>query len=322
MASPFSYDHGRFLIDMSVQYIIRRLLIMIPVLFGISLIIFTIVRVIPGDPAVVLAGPHATKDVVDQVRVQFGLNQHPVKQYLLFIGNMLKGDLGTSNRTGLPVTKEIMARFPNTLLLAFASILVATVLGVTTGIIAGVKQNSKFDYLSMLIALFGLSMPVFWLGLMLMLLFSIKLGWFPAVGAESLKHLILPAITLGANSTAIIARMTRSSMLEVIRLDYIRTARAKGLKETVVISRHALKNALIPVVTVIGLQTGTLLGGAVLTEIVFAWPGIGRLLVEAILSRDYPVVQGVVLLVATIFIFVNLIVDILYSYLDPRIRYH
>jgi ABC-type dipeptide/oligopeptide/nickel transport system permease component len=207
-------------------------------------------------------------------------------------------------------------------MLALASILVATILGVMTGIIAGVKQNSKFDYLSMLVALFGLSMPVFWLGLMLMLLFSIKLGWFPSVGAESFKHLVLPAITLGANSTAIIARMTRSSMLEVIRLDYIRTARAKGLSEKVVISRHALKNALIPVVTVIGLQTGTLLGGAVLTEIVFAWPGIGRLLVEAILSRDYPVVQGVVLVVATMFIFVNLIVDILYSYLDPRIRYH
>ena len=307
---------------MTTQYIIRRLLVMIPVLFGISLIIFTIVRVIPGDPGVVLAGPHATKDVVEQIRVQLGLDKHPLTQYFIFIKNLSRGDLGTSSRTGLPVTKEIMARLPNTLLLALASILVATILGVLTGIIAGVKQNSKFDYLSMLVALFGLSMPVFWLGLMLMLLFSIKLGWFPAVGAESPKHLVLPAITLGANSTAIIARMTRSSMLEVIRLDYIRTARAKGLPEKLVLSRHALKNALIPVVTVIGLQTGILLGGAVLTEIVFAWPGIGRLLVEAILSRDYPVVQGVVLVVATMFIFINLIVDILYSYLDPRIRYH
>jgi len=307
---------------MTSQYIIRRLLIMIPVLFGVSLIIFTMVRVIPGDPGYVMAGPHATKDQVEQIRAQLGLDKHPVTQYFIFIRNLSKGDLGTSTRTGLLVTKEIMARFPNTLLLALASIMIATVFGVLTGIIAGVKQNSKFDYLSMLVALFGLSMPVFWLGLMLMLLFSIKLGWFPAVGADSFKHLILPAITLGANSTAIIARMTRSSMLEVIRLDYIRTARAKGLSEKLVISRHALKNALIPVVTVIGLQTGILLGGAVLTEIVFAWPGIGRLLVEAILSRDYPVVQGVVLMVATMFIFVNLIVDILYSYLDPRIRYH
>lgn len=307
---------------MSGQYIIRRLLIVIPVILGISLIIFTVVRVIPGDPAYILAGPHATKEQMDQIRAQLGLDKHPVTQYLFFLKNLFQGDLGTSTRTGLPVIREIMTRFPNTLLLALASILLATVFGVTIGIIAGVKQNSKFDYLSMLVALLGLSMPVFWLGLMLMLLFSIKLGWFPAVGADSFRHLVLPAITLGANSTAIIARMTRSSMLEVIRLDYIRTARAKGLAEKVVISRHALKNALIPVVTVIGLQTGTLLGGAVLTEIVFAWPGIGRLLVEAILSRDYPVVQGVVLLVATVFIFVNLIVDILYSYLDPRIRYH
>ncbi len=306
---------------MTGQYIIRRLLIMLPVLLGVSLIIFIMVRVIPGDPGYILAGPHATKDQVEQIREQLGLTKHPVTQYFIFLRNLFRGDLGTSTRTGLPVMQEILARFPNTLLLALASIFVATVFGVLAGIIAGVKQNSKFDYLSMLVSLFGLSMPVFWLGLMLMLLFSIKLGWFPAVGADTLKHLVLPALTLGANSTAIIARMTRSSMLEVIRLDYIRTARAKGLPEKIVISRHALKNALIPVVTVIGLQTGILMGGAVLTEIVFAWPGIGRLLVESILSRDYPVVQGVVLLVATLFILINLIVDILYAYLDPRIRY-
>ncbi|MDZ4165852.1 MAG: nickel ABC transporter permease [Smithellaceae bacterium] len=306
---------------MTGQYIIRRLLIMIPVLLGVSLIIFTMVRVIPGDPAIILAGPHANKEQVDQIRAQLGLDRHPVVQYFSFLGDLVQGDLGTSTRTGLPVTREIMARLPNTVVLALTAITLASLLGVLTGIIAGVKQNSIFDHLSMMIALFGLSMPVFWLGLMLMLLFSIQLGWLPSVGADSWKHLILPAITLGANSTAIIARMTRSSMLEVIRLDYIRTARAKGLTEKLVIWRHALKNALIPVVTVIGLQTGTLLGGAVLTEIVFAWPGIGRLLVEAILSRDYPVVQGLVLLVAVIFIFINLIVDLLYSYLDPRIRY-
>jgi ABC-type dipeptide/oligopeptide/nickel transport system permease component len=306
---------------MAGQYIIRRLLIMIPVLLGVSLIIFTMVRVIPGDPAIILAGPHANKEQVDQIRTQLGLDRHPVVQYFSFLGDLVQGDLGRSTRTGLPVTREIMARLPNTVVLALTAIILASFLGVLTGIIAGVKQNSIFDHLSMMIALFGLSMPVFWLGLMLMLLFSIQLGWLPSVGAESWKHLILPAITLGANSTAIIARMTRSSMLEVIRVDYIRTARAKGLTEKMVIWRHALKNALIPVVTVIGLQTGTLLGGAVLTEIVFAWPGIGRLLVEAILSRDYPVVQGLVLLVAIIFIFINLIVDLLYSYLDPRIRY-
>ncbi len=306
---------------MTGQYIIRRLLIMIPVLLGVSLIIFTMVRVIPGDPAIIMAGPHANKEQVDQIRASLGMDRHPVVQYFSFLGDLLQGDLGRSTRTGLPVTREIMARFPNTVVLALTAIILASLVGVLTGIIAGVKQNSVFDHISMMIALFGLSMPVFWLGLMLMLLFSIQLGWLPSVGAESWKHLILPAITLGANSTAIIARMTRSSMLEVIRLDYVRTARAKGLTEKMVIWRHALKNALIPVVTVIGLQTGTLLGGAVLTEIVFAWPGIGRLLVEAILSRDYPVVQGVVLLVATLFIMINLIVDLLYSYLDPRIRY-
>jgi len=307
---------------MTSQYILRRLLIMIPVLFGISLIIFAMVRVIPGDPAMIMAGPHATEEYVRQIRAQLGLDKHPVTQYLIFLGNLVQGDLGTSTRTALPVTKEIFSRLPNTLLLAMASILIATVLGVTIGIVSGIKQNSLFDYLSMVAALFGLSMPVFWLGLMLMLLFSIKLGWLPAVGAETPSHLILPALTLGANSMAIIARMTRSSMLEVVRLDYIRTARSKGLPERLVLSRHALRNALIPVVTVIGLQTGILLGGAVLTEIVFAWPGIGRLLVEAILARDYPVVQGVVLVVATMFIVVNLIVDLLYAYLDPRIRYH
>lgn len=306
---------------MTGQYILRRLLIMIPVLLGVSLIIFTMVRVIPGDPAIILAGPHANKEQVDQIRAQLGLDRHPVIQYVSFLGDLVQGDLGRSTRTGLPVIREIKARLPNTILLALTAIVLASLVGVSTGIIAGVKQNSIFDHISMLIALFGLSMPVFWLGLMLMLLFSIHLGWLPSVGAESPRHLILPAVTLAANSTAIIARMTRSSMLEVIRLDYIRTARAKGLTEKLVIWRHALKNALIPVVTVIGLQTGTLLGGAVLTEIVFAWPGIGRLLVEAILSRDYPVVQGVVLLVASMFIVINLIVDLLYSYLDPRIRY-
>lgn len=303
------------------QYIIRRLLITLLVLLGITIIIFTMVRLIPGDPAIVMSGQDATKEQIELVRARLGLDKHPVEQYFIFAGNLLQGDMGVSTRTGLPVTKEIMHRLPNTVLLATAAMLIAIVLGISAGIVAGIKQYSVFDYLSMLLALFGLSMPVFWLGLMLMLLFSIKLGWFPATGADSLKHLILPAFTLGVASTAIIARMTRSSMLEVIRLDYVRTARAKGLTERLVILRHALKNALIPVVTVIGLQMGILLGGTVLTEIVFAWPGIGRLLVEAILARDYPVVQGVVLVIAAMFIVVNLVVDIIYVYLDPRIRY-
>jgi len=303
------------------KYIIRRLLITLPVLVGISIVIFALVRIIPGDPAVIMAGPHATQEAVEQIRVQLGLDKHPVVQYFIFAGNLLQGDLGTSTRTALPVSADIMHRLPKTILLAIAAMFIATMLGVLAGVISGIKRYSIFDYSSMLLALFGLSMPVFWLGLLLMLLFSIKLGWFPSSGADSLAHLVLPALTLGVASTAIIARMTRSSMLEVIGLDYIRTARAKGLPERLVTSRHALKNALIPVVTVIGLQTGTLLGGAVLTEIVFAWPGVGRLLVEAILARDYPAVQGVVLVIAIMFILVNLIVDVIYAYLDPRIRY-
>ncbi|MCL0057593.1 ABC transporter permease [Dehalococcoidales bacterium] len=303
------------------QYIIRRLLITLLVLFGVTIITFAMVRLIPGDPAIVMAGQGATKEQIELIRERLGLDKHPVEQYFIFVGNLLQGDMGVSIRTGLPVTEEIMHRLPYTLLLTAAAMLIATVLGMVAGIVAGTKQNSIVDYLTTTVALFGLSMPVFWLGLMLMLLFSIKLGWLPATGADSLKHLILPAFTLGVASTAIVARMTRSSMLEVMRLDYVRTARAKGLTEKLVILRHALKNALIPVVTVIGLQMGFLLGGAVLTEIVFAWPGIGRLLVEAILARDYPVVQGVVLVIAAMFILVNLVVDIIYVYLDPRIRY-
>ncbi|MCL0094443.1 ABC transporter permease [Dehalococcoidales bacterium] len=270
-----------------MTHIIRRLLITLLVLFGVTIITFAMVRLIPGD-----AGQGATKEQIELIRERLGLDKHPVEQYFIFVSNLLQGDMGMSIRTGLPVTEEIMHRLPYTLLLTAAAMLIATVLGMVAGIVAGTKPNSIVDYLTTTVALFGLSMPVFWLGLMLMLLFSIKLGWLPATGADSLRHLILPAFTLGLASTAIVARMTRSSMLEVMRLDYVRTARAKGLTEKLVILRHALKNALIPVVTVIGLQMGFLLGGAVLTEIVFAWPGIGRLLVEAILARDYPVVQG------------------------------
>ena len=303
------------------QYIVRRLLITIVLLLAITVIIFTMVRLIPGDPAVLMAGQGATQEQIEITRARLGLDKHPVEQYFIFIGNLLRGDMGISTRTSIPVNQEIMHRLPNTVRLAGAAMLIAIVLGVSAGVVAGIKQNSVFDYSSMLLALFGLSMPVFWLGLMLMLLFSVHLGWLPATGADTWRHLILPAFTLGVASTAIIARMTRSSMLEVVRLDYVRTARAKGLTERLVILRHALKNALIPVVTVIGLQMGILLGGAVLTEIVFAWPGIGRLLVNAILARDYPVVQGVVLVIAAMFILVNLVVDIIYVYLDPRIRY-
>ena len=303
------------------NYIIRRLLITVLLLLAITVIIFTMVRLVPGDPAVLMAGQGATKEQIELNRIRLGLDKHPVEQYVIFMGNLLRGDMGISTRTKEPVVDELRRGLPNTIRLALAAMVIAIIFGVSAGVIAGIKRNSIFDYASMLLALFGLSMPVFWLGLMLMLLFSVHLGWLPATGAYTWKHLILPAFTLGVASTAIIARMTRSSMLEVIRLDYVRTARAKGLAERLVVGRHALKNALIPVVTVIGLQMGLLLGGAVLTEIVFAWPGVGRLMVDAILARDYPVIQGVVLAIAGMFILVNLVVDIIYVYLDPRIRY-
>ena len=303
------------------QYIIRRLLITLPMLLAVTIIIFSMIRLVPGCPARVMAGIGATEEHVERIRIHLGLDRHPVEQYFIFIGNLLRGDMGITTRTRLPVSREIMHRLPNTLHLAAAAMLISTVLGMVAGIIAGTKQNSIVDYLATTGALFGLSMPVFWLGLLLMIVFSLYLGWLPATGAGTWRHLILPAFTLGVASTAVIARLTRSSILEVFQMDYVRTARAKGLTERLVVLRHALKNALMPVVTVIGLQTGFLLGGAVLTETVFAWPGIGRLLVGAILARDYPTVQGTALVIAFMFIMVNLVVDIIYAYLDPRIRY-
>ncbi|OUN01679.1 MAG: peptide ABC transporter permease [Firmicutes bacterium ZCTH02-B6] len=303
------------------QYILRRLALVLPVLVGVSIVVFSMVRLIPGDPARVMAGEAASEEVVEMIRQQLGLNEHPVVQYWIFLKNLFRGDLGRSTLSRLPVLDEITAALPGTLQLAVASMVIATALGVTTGLLSAVRPNSWVDALSMFIALVGVSMPVFWLGLMLMLLFSLHLGWFPTAGHGTWRHLVLPSITLGLSSAAIIARMTRSSMLEVLRQDYVRTARAKGVPERGVVLRHAFRNALIPVVTVMGLQFGNLLGGAVLTETVFAWPGIGRLMVGAITARDYPVVQGAVLTVAVGFILINLLVDVLYAYIDPTIRY-
>lgn len=303
------------------RYIVRRLLLTIPVLLGVSLLVFAMIRLVPGDPAIAIAGVHATKEFVEEIRKEFGLDKPIYIQYFGFIGRLLQGDLGISTRTRRPVLQEIWDRFPNTVELAVASMVVASLIGITAGIISATRQYSIFDNLSMLAALFGVSTPVFWLGLMLMLLFAVILDWLPATGRGTIFHLILPAITLGTASAAILARMTRSSMLEVLRQDFITTARSKGLREQIVVYKHALKNALIPVVTIMGLRFGTLLSGAVLTETVFAWPGVGRLMVDSILARDYPVVQGAVLLLAGTFVFINLFVDILYSFLDPRIRY-
>jgi len=332
-----------------LKYIMKRLLMLIPVLLGVSLIVFLIMHLFTGDPAALILGQHATQAQVAALRENLGLNDPIYLQFGKFIWQLLHGDLGRSLMSRRPVLDDLCACFPATIELAFFSLLIATVVGVTVGVISAVKRYSFFDYLSMIGALLGVSMPIFWLGLILIIVFAVNLQWLPVAGRieigleparitglylldslltgnweamlSTLRHLLLPGFALAAYSMAIIARMTRSTMLEVIKQDYIRTAHAKGLTESRVINHHALKNALIPVVTVIGLQLGFLLGGAVLTETVFSWPGLGSLTVNAILASDYPVVQGSVLLVAVVFVVVNLVVDLLYAYLDPRIHY-
>ncbi len=302
-------------------YILRRLLLAIPVLIGVSILVFAIIRLIPGDPARAIAGVQASPEFIEQVRRDLLLDEGLHVQYYVYMTNLLQGDLGRSTFTRRPVTVELLQRFPNTITLAATAMVIATIIGMSAGIISATKRYSLFDNASMLAALVGVAAPVFWLGVMFQLLFSVQLGWLPSGGIGTWKHLVLPALTLGLATAALIARITRSSMLEVLRQDYITTARSKGLVESVVTYKHALKNAMIPVVTVMGLQFGTLLGGAVLTETVFSWPGIGRLMVDSILARDYPVVQGAVLLLAVFFVLINLVVDIIYAFLDPRISY-
>jgi len=290
-------------------------------LLGVSLVVFLLLHLLPGDPARIIAGLLASEEDVAHLRTELGLDQPLVLQYLNFLGNLLHGDLGHSVRTRQPVLDEVLARLPATIQLAVISMVVAGWLGILAGVVAATRPDSLFDYLTSLGTLFGVSMPVYWLGLMLITLFAVQWQLVPAAGNDQPTSWILPSLTLAAFSVALIARMTRSSMLEVLHQDYVRTAWAKGLAERGVIFRHALKNAFIPVLTVLGLQFGALLGGAVLTESVFAWPGIGRLMVDSIFARDYPVVQGVVLVFATMFILLNLVVDVLYAYLDPRIHY-
>lgn len=302
------------------KYIFKRLLFLIPVLLGVTFIVFTIMSFTPGDPAQLILGESARPEAIEALREDMGLNDPFIVQYFKFIGNALKGDFGKSYTTGRDVFSEIFARFPNTLVLATVGVVIAILIGIPVGIISATRQYSMIDSISMIGALLGVSMPNFWLGLMLILFFSVKLGVLPSGGFTGLNSVILPAITLGTSAAAIITRMTRSSMLEVIRQDFIRTARAKGVSEKVVVNKHALKNALIPVITVIGLQFGYLLGGAVLTETVFSWPGVGRLLVEAIRQKDTPTVLASVVFLATTFSIVNLFVDILYAYVDPRIK--
>ncbi|AUI37023.1 peptide ABC transporter permease [[Bacillus] caldolyticus] len=308
--------------------IVRRFFQLILLLVGISFLVFTSMYIAPGDPATIIAGPTASQSDIEAIREDLGLNDPFLVQYGRYMNGLFHGDLGYSYQTKQPVWEAIMTRFPNTLKLAIASIIVAVIIGVVAGIISAIRQNSWFDVSSTVFALAGISIPNFWLGTVLILIFAVNLQLLPVGGldqpfytAEGLKQLVLPAITLGTGSAAMIARMSRSSMLEVIRADFIRTARAKGLRERTVIWVHALRNAMIPVITVIGLNFGFLLGGTIITEQVFAINGVGRLMVQAIAARDFPMVQGSVLLVATLFVLVNLIVDIIYTFIDPRISY-
>ena len=303
------------------RYLAQRFVASVITLLGVSIIVFLMVRLLPGDPAQVLAGLLATEEDIQRIRVELRLDRPLYVQYGIFLSHLVQGDLGKSARTSEPVIEELKPRLLSTLKLAFVSAGLAAVFGILAGTFAASRPYTRFDYLLSLTTLFGVSMPVYWLGLMLIILFAVNLNWLPAAGADQPGSIILPSLTLAAFSVALIARMTRSSMLEVLNQDYVRTARAKGVSETFVVARHALRNALIPIITVVGLQFGTLLGGAVLTESVFGWPGMGLLLVESIFSRDYAIVQGIVLVFSSLFILTNLIVDLLYAVIDPRIHY-
>lgn len=303
-----------------LRFIGKRLLMLIPVILGVSFIVFILMQFTPGDPAQIMLGPQAGEEEVQNLREQMGLNDPLYMQYGSFLFGILTLDFGTSIQTGQPVLQSILEHFPATIQLTFFAMLIALAIGIPIGIISSTRQYSFFDNVSTLGGLIGFSMPNYWLSMMLILLFAVHLGWLPVSGYGGILFLILPAISLGTQTAAVFLRMTRSSMLEVLRSDYIRTAKAKGLSERKVTYSHALRNALIPIVTVAGLQVGALLEGAILTEAVFSWPGIGRFMIDAIHAKDFPVVQGSVVFVAFIFVFVNLLVDVLYAYIDPRIK--
>ncbi|HTO13396.1 MAG TPA: nickel ABC transporter permease [Candidatus Binatia bacterium] len=300
-------------------FLLRRLWQSLVVLLGVSFVVFLILH-LTGDPALVLLSPEATVEDVQRFRDAMGFNDPFIVQYGRFLAGALRGDFGQSVRHGEPAFGLVVERMPATFELAGAALLLALALSIPAGIISAVRRNTALDYVSTVIALLGQSMPTFWLGIMLILLLSVQLQWLPSSGRGGLEHLILPAVTLGLFTTARITRLTRSGMLEVLNQDYIRTARAKGVSDPPVVWKHALKNAAIPIVTIVGIELGTLLGGSVITETIFAWPGVGRLSVQAIYNRDYPVVQASVFLLATTFVLVNLLVDVVYTYLDPRIR--
>jgi len=329
------------------RYVARRLLAVIPTLFGVSVIVFLFLRLIPGDPATAILRENATADQIAALNARLGLGKPLYEQYLDYISKIVRGDLGEGYFTRSPVIEDLARRLPATAELALAAVLIATVLGIALGVVAAIRRGSAFDYGTMTLSLIGVSMPIFWLGLMAIYLFAVDLRWLPPSTrgdqpdtlrtgmftldyllsadlpgfVEAAKHLLLPAFVLATVPLAVIARQTRSAMLEVLSQDFVRTAWSKGLRERAVVTRHVLKNAMLPVITVIGLQVGALLSGAVLTETVFSWPGLGTFVLEAVVQRDYPVVQSIVLVFALIFVLVNLLVDVSYGWLDPRIRY-
>ena len=310
-------------------YLVRRILLALPVLVGVSVLVFGVMRLAPGDPAAIMLGAQATREDVERLRRDLGLDRPVAVQYLQWMGRVLRGDLGRSIPLGREVLPEVVLRFKATVVLTAGALVIAISLGLTAGILSATRQYSWLDKLAMAVAVTGVSLPVFWTGIMLILVFALSLRWFPSAGMMSpygggtgdlLWHLVLPAITLGTASAAAVARLTRTSLLEIIRQDYVRAARAKGLAERTVIARHVLKNAFNPILTVVGVQVGYLLGGAILTETVFSWPGMGRYLIDAIAMRDYPVIQAIILVFAACFFVINLIVDVSYGLVDPRVR--
>ncbi len=304
-----------------LHYVLRRLVLLVPVLLGVTLIVFLAVRILPGDPALFLAGEDPRQETVERIRHDLALDQPWQVQYWEYLRRLVQGDLGRSLRTQRPVRDELAPRMVSTGELALAAMVVAAAIGISAGVISATRPYSAFDNISMVGALLGHSMPIFWFGLLLIIVFAINLRWLPAGGNRGPEYLVLPAVALGFSAAGLIARMTRSAMLEVLGAEYIRTAHAKGLPVRAVVTRHALRSALIPVVTIVSLQVGQLLGGAVITEAVFAWPGLGTLIVDSILTRDYTVLQGAVLIFALAFALVNLLADVLYAALDPRVRY-
>lgn len=304
------------------RYVARRLLLSVPLLLGVAVIIFFLTRVVPGDPARVIAGPLAPPEEVERLRVEYGLDRPLLVQFVAYMSDLMRGNLGTSLRTRGPVVDEILARLPNTVRLILVSLAAASLVGIPVGILSAVRRESAASYLATSVSLFGVSMPVFWSGLLLIFFFAVTLQWLPSGGYGTARHYVLPSLTLAFFNLASIVRVTRSSALEVLGHDYVRTARAKGLAEGAVVFKHVLKNAAIPIVTTVGVQFGSLLGGTVLTETVFAWPGIGRLMVDSIFARDYTVLQGTVLIFAAIIVGVNLLTDLSYAALDPRVRFN